>query len=177
MKKPNLRRARAAARALRLRYSMNVAPIDVHEIARREGVRVEKGDFGSDVAAILVRDGERVIIGVNALHVRTRQRFSVAHELGHHLLHDGGRELFVDKEYLVKFRDENSGTGAEPEEVEANQFAAELIMPEELVRTAFLKVPLDIDDETWLRELARKFDVSPMAMTVRLSALGLTVGG
>lgn len=176
MTRPNLRRARSAARALRARYGMRTPPIDVFKIALDERVQVEKGDLGDGVSGLLVRDGDRVIIGVNALHVRTRQRFSVAHELGHHMLH-GGRELFVDKDYLVSFRDSKSAHGTDPLEIEANQFAAELLMPADLVREVLTRQPMDIDDDAALRQLAAQFDVSLSAMSIRLSALGLTVDG
>jgi Zn-dependent peptidase ImmA (M78 family) len=58
-------------------------------------------------------------------------------------------------------------------EIEANQFAASLLMPAKLVRAhaaRFGKGPL-LEDE--VRHLAREFEVSEQAMTIRLTNLGL----
>ena len=84
--------------------------------------------------------------------------------------------MFVDKDFIVHFRDANSSKGYDPLEIEANQFAAELLMPAEKVKEIFVEAPFDIDDEGALRKLAARFVVSPIAMTLRLSSLGLVVG-
>jgi len=149
-------------------------PVDVARLAKLESVEVDQADFGDEISGVLMKDGDRAIIGVNARHAPTRQRFTIAHELGHFLLHTS-RDLFVDKDYIVHFRDETSSTGVDPIEVEANQFAAEVIMPADKVRELFNARRFDIDDEAALRRLAAKFTVSPTAMAVRLSSLGLVV--
>ncbi len=171
---PDFRKAQQRAKQVRTKHAATEVPINVQDLARLEGVQVERVDFGDEVSGVLVKDGERAIIGVNGRHAPTRQRFTIAHELGHYLLH-GRRELFVDKDFIVHFRDENSSTGYDPVEVEANQFAAELLMPAEKVRELFAKRPFDINDEGALRKLAATFGVSPMAMAVRLSSLDLVV--
>ena len=81
----------------------------------------------------------------------------------------------MDKDFIVHFRDGNSSTGYDPLEVEANQFATELLMPAEKVRETFGEAPFDIDDNGALRKLATRFGVSPMAMAIRLSSLDLIV--
>jgi len=169
---PNIRKALSRAKALRAKHKEDALPVDVVRLATLEGVEVDRTDFGEDVSGVLVKDGERAVIGVNGRDAPTRQRFTIAHELGHHLLH-ANRDLFVDRNYIVHFRDENSSTGFDPLEVEANQFAAELLMPADRVRDLFNKHPFDIDDESALRRLAKTFGVSPTAMAVRLSTLGL----
>src|SRR5436190_2035174 len=167
-------RVQARAKALREKHDVTAVPVDVARLAELEGVDVDRADFGDEISGLLVKHGDRATIGVNARHAAARQRFTIAHELGHYLLHSS-RELFVDKDYIVHFRDENSSTGYDPIEVEANQFAAELIMPEVEVRQFFNEQRFDIDDEGALRRLARRFQVSPTAMAVRLSSLGLVV--
>jgi Zn-dependent peptidase ImmA (M78 family) len=170
----NVRKAQMRAKALREKHGITAVPVDVARLAELEGVQIDRTDFGHEVSGLLVKHGDRATIGVNARHAAGRQRFTIAHELGHFLLHSN-RELFVDKDYVVHFRDENSSTGCDPVEVEANQFAAELIMPEVEVRQLFSEQRFDIDDEGALRKLARRFQVSPTAMAVRLSSLGLVV--
>ena len=171
---PDFRKAQQRARAVRTKHGATNLPIDVQQLAELEGVQVERADFGDEISGVLVKDGDRAIIGVNGRHAPTRQRFSIAHELGHYLLH-GRRDLFVDKDFIVYFRDGNSSTGYDPLEVEANQFAAELLMPADRVRTIFSEAPFDIDDDGRLRKLAARFGVSPMAMAIRLSSLDLVV--
>ncbi len=174
---PNLSRATARARALRAKHGFTeTLTIDVNRIARLEGVAVESADLGSEISGLLVRQGDRAIIGVNARHAATRQRFTVAHELGHYILHKHGRELFVDEKYVAHFRDENSSAGFDPQEIEANQFAAELLMPMEHVREYFIQNPFDINEEQSLNDLARAFGVSSIAMAIRLSNLRLAIG-
>ena len=58
----------------------------VKEIAEQAGVPVFEWHFEDEVSAVLVRSRELTIIGVNKNHLPTRQRFSIAHELGHAVL-------------------------------------------------------------------------------------------
>lgn len=84
-----------------------------------------------------------------------RERFSIAHELGHYFLHSkmGEKQIRATR------------YGSSPVEWEANWFAAELLMPENLFR----ELASDRDDEA----LAAHFFVSPAAAKVRRTALGL----
>ena len=124
---------------------------------------------------IFIRDGIP-IIGVNALHHPNRQRFTIAHEIGHLELHRDAvtEEVHVDKQFKVLMRDANSSTGTDRMEREANQFAAELLMPQQLLLDALDLRPVDIDDESPLNELARKFKVSRQALEYRIRNLGLS---
>ena len=72
------------------------------------------------------------MIGVNEDHHSNRQRFSIAHEIAHFVLHHG--DTYIDKGYRVHFRDLESGSGTKREEMEANAFAAALLMPAVWVR-------------------------------------------
>ena len=170
----NPRRAQTRASVLRVKHGVTAIPVDVERLAKLEGVEVDRVDFGDEISGVLVKHGDQATIGVNARHALSRQRFTIAHELGHYLLHSS-RELFVDKNYVVHFRDQNSSTGSDPIEVEANQFAAELTMPAAKVRELFNDYRFDIDDEGALKRLANQFHVSSTAMAVRLSSLDLVV--
>lgn len=171
---PNFRKAHLRARALRQKHGLIELPVDVQRLAHLEGVMVDPTDFGDEISGVLVKSHGHAVIGVNGRDAATRQRFTIAHELGHYLLHSD-RDLFVDKDYIVHHRDAISSTGYDPLEVEANQFAAELLMPADSVRKLFNEHPFDMDDETGLRKLARTFGVSSMAMAVRLSSLELVL--
>ncbi len=109
-----------------------------------------------------------------------RQRFTIAHELGHLLIH---RYLtpHADGRYQVRFRNEKSASGSVREEIEANQFAAELLMPERDVRHLAIRLRLDVldsdADKEAVRKLmsaARRFQVSVQALTFRIANLGMT---
>jgi Zn-dependent peptidase ImmA (M78 family) len=78
-----------------------------------------------------IKDGTGVI-GVNNNHHRNRQRFTIAHEIAHYRLHHVGK-VFNDAT-PVFFRDTTSAAGQSPQEIVANAFAAELLMPENKLR-------------------------------------------
>jgi Zn-dependent peptidase ImmA (M78 family) len=113
------------------------------------------------------------VIGVNSEHPKTRQRFTIAHEIGHLLLH-GEEEFHIDEKAPLALRDEVSSQAIDPREIEANQFAAELLMPDTLVRAsvgALIAAEANITAEDAIERLAREYRVSPLAMTHRLSNL------
>lgn len=95
-----------------------------------------------------------------------RQRFTIAHEIGHFAL---GHLNSAGK----MFRDtpENFSNGAAPEERQANAFAAQLLMPEKVVKFAVNERGFNT-----LKSLANVFDVSEVAMKYRLVNLGLLSG-
>jgi len=62
----------------------------------------------------------------NDPHPLVRQRFSIAHEIGHFILHQKQGQLFIDKTYKVFLRDQLSSSGENIQEIQANQFAAAL---------------------------------------------------
>ena len=104
-------------------------------------------------------------------HHPNRQRFSIAHEIGHFVLHEG--QTYIDKGYRVQFRDLESGSGTKREEMDANAFAAALLMPDEWVKDAFYQQPFELTEDDVLQMLAQKFQVSTQAMSYRLMRLRL----
>jgi Zn-dependent peptidase ImmA (M78 family) len=70
-------------------------------------------------------------------------------------------------------RDDQSSTGNDGEEIEANAFAAALLMPMQLMRQEIMKNKLDLDDDKAVAELAKRFNVSSTAMSYRLGKLAL----
>jgi Zn-dependent peptidase ImmA (M78 family) len=173
-----IRRKFIKERAVELleRFAMKKAPIDVEKVAERLGIVVVKQSADDDLSGFLLRDPRRktVIIGVNKEHHPNRQRFTVAHECGHFLLHEG-EKLHVDNQgsgYQVKLRAAESSAGTNIDEMEANLFAAELLMPEQLLYADLAKsTPLNLDDKK-IGELAKKYQVSAQALTLRLQYLG-----
>jgi Zn-dependent peptidase ImmA (M78 family) len=150
------------------KYRIKEPPVPVDEIARKLGLEIESRKFAdNEFSGILVREGDRAVVGVNASHAPTRQRFSIAHEIGHFLLHEGDR-IFIDRSYNVSLRNAESSLGTNIEEIEANTFAANLLVPEQFLRNDPDAMDIDLEDEHSIRRLARKYRVSPQAMTFRL---------
>lgn len=99
--------------------------------------------------------------GVASNRTFGRRRFTLAHELGHFLMHEGD------------FTDNGFETPSSSIEREANLFAKELLMPSHLVTQIYkgfksLNIELDI-----VSELSWAFRVSKESMVIRLSELGL----
>jgi Zn-dependent peptidase ImmA (M78 family) len=170
------RRAETAAAQLIARHAVTQPAVAIEAIAQAEGILVVRHRFeDGDVSGILYRDGDRHVIGVNSAHPKLRQRFTIAHELGHRALHPG-REIILDVPVRVNFRDKSSSTATDIEEIEANAFAAALLMPDKMIRDCIGRLPpgkrREPDDTA--TALADIFKVSTSAMNFRLINLGLT---
>lgn len=72
-----------------------------------------------------------------------------------------------------KLRSPVSSLATDDREIEANQFAAELLMPLDLISAAIKKLPKKMETENAVAELANQFDVSVQAMTIRLSSVNI----
>lgn len=145
------------------------APVPVERMAEAQGCKITRAVL-DDVSGILLRAPEGVTIGVNARHALTRRRFTVAHELGHLLLHRG-QEIRYDHHFRVSLRSEVSSAGTDLEEIEANFFAASLLMPDSMLRRDPRTAFIDMDDDAAVSELARDYAVSRQAMALRLARL------
>ncbi|HYF66633.1 MAG TPA: ImmA/IrrE family metallo-endopeptidase [Ohtaekwangia sp.] len=151
-------------------------PIPVEKIARTKGVEVMPYDLGNEVSGVLVITDKKGTIGFNPTQSKVRQRFTIAHELGHYLLHsESNKELFVDKDFIVKFRSKKNYSPTEQRhESEANAFAAALLMPKTFVLAEIAKQKFQsLSESELIEELAKVFDVSVPAMTYRLSDLSI----
>lgn len=145
-------------------------PVNLDLIAGTLGAEIRYLDLADDISGILYREGGRRIIVVNDRHPSARQRFTVAHEIGHLVLHRGVN-VHVDSGFRYNFRNPRSATAEDIEEVEANAFAANLLMPAEWLRNDVGAHTLDLNDETEISALAEKYQVSPQALLIRLSTL------
>lgn len=153
-------------------------PVPVDRIAESLGaiISFEPFEGKDDLSGILYRNGKNKIIGINSAHAQNRQRFSIAHEIGHLRLHS--KELFVDKVVRVNFRDNKSSLATDREEIEANTFAAELLMPKNFINTeidSLIKKRQTLDKDELIEHLSRVFHVSPQAIEYRLINLGILI--
>lgn len=151
------------ARKLLKDQGIIVAPVPVEDIAEKEGFSVKylQGESNS-FSGILHRDLKA--IGINADHPKVRQRFSIAHELGHFYLQHPQEE-------------ESIGTDDDSEEwriceSEANEFAGELLVPKDILkaeRDSLKKKAL----EEKIQALLLTFNVSREVLIIQLTKYGL----
>lgn len=165
-------KALQGAEELLKRFGISAAPVPVYEIARALGVDLVFEPYrGDKISGMLHRKGGHAVIGVNSLEPEARKRFSVAHELGHLVLHKG--KFFLDGR--LNFRNARSALGVDKQEIEANLFASHLLMPESLINT-YVELLLSrepyLDEDSLINKLAKQFDVSTTAMRYRLTSLG-----
>jgi len=144
-------------------------PVDVKGIIRDIGLTYVERDLPPGESGYIEYDGWTCTIAVNSNEGPQRRRFTAAHELGHFLYH---RDLLKKHKHLDRLFDEAANRNVSApltyqHEMQANGFAASLLMP---------KVPIQQEiasGNTTLAGLAEKFDVSKLAMEVRLRALNL----
>lgn len=162
---------RSCARQLLTRLGIKTAPVPVEKIAKLLGAVVRFSPLDEELSGMIyIKDGVPVI-GVNSLHHPNRQRFTIAHEIGHLQMHHDiiSENVHVDKQFRVLMRDSNSSTGLELIEVQANQFASELLIPESMFDLSTIPAS-DIDDDAPLDQLAKKFRVSRQMLEYRINA-------
>ena len=145
-------RPQQIANALLRRFEVLAPPVPVERIVRSLGIALERRGSVAWPGA-LEADESRAIIYVNGNEAPVRQRFTIAHELGHLMMHPLG----------VQFR-ETMFSGS-PKEIGANQFAAAMLMPLWMVEAA-----AKVHGANGAL-LCQMFDVSEQAMTIRLSQL------
>lgn len=147
-------------------------PIDIEDIAKRRGLDVMPYELGGDVSGLLaIKDGKGTI-GYNITEPKVRRRFTIAHELGHYELHKDKSELFVDKQFIYRSQSSASSVDHRIMENEANYFASCILMPTDQVRKALESMDIDLVTEEGIKELAKLFEVSTTAMSLRVSKLG-----
>lgn len=155
--KPDIRalakRPTMATNVLLRAFGVEVPPVDVKAIATKLGVAVHQVREPGWAGAIQWKDNTPYIF-LKGDDPEGRQRFTLAHELGHLFLHDDG----------AMFRD-NARFSGDAREAEANRFAAALLMP------MWMLEPLVVRTSRSLEDLAQIFGVSGEAMTYQLENL------
>ena len=149
-------------------------PIGVDRLAKSLGLDVQLKDLDDDISAFLLLEGDKQVIVVNEKHHKNRRRFSIAHEIGHFCLHhtSGKDRLFIDK--ATYYRNNQAQSGLSSYEIEANRFAASLLMPRHQILRQLDPSELIFDNENQnVGSLAEQFEVSEQAMTLRLVRLRL----
>lgn len=141
------------------------APVNVIGLANEMGIKVwTSKSLADDISGKLFKDANLAgdsgyAIIVNGKHVEGRQRFTIAHEIAHFILHrnEVGEGIVEDAFYRSSL--------SSAQEVEANKLAAEILMPYALIRNVQLSKAISPSD---VPALAKEFNVSEVAMKIRL---------
>ena len=162
---------------LALRCRQDDGSIDIVQLASMAGVDVygndEPASFGAEITYISL--GDKFEIVVNTTHSLNQQRFSIAHELAHFILHPE-----KIKEYGRLRKETNSPTYSYSPEIEkeADEFGVDLLIPEKLLQEQFLNIFASPQQQLTfqtIQEIAIKFKASVFVTADRLKRLNLNV--
>lgn len=135
--------------------------MNVEHICEKLGISILEKDLDNNVSGFLLFKGALPYIFIDKNQSEGRKRFTIAHELGHFMLHKD-QQLHVlsnDLISIAKYRNEVSSQGVDTEEIEANRFAAELLMPEEMITRYMKEKDLSFISEEIINDMARDFQV------------------
>lgn len=158
---PDFKRRAAAqkAEALLRRYGVEEPEhIRVEDMAEDMGIPVIEGSLSGAAARLTLLQGRAVIRVNQSDYGKPRARFSIGHELGH-------RELHPEKLIQVcSDTDLNAVHGSRPNEIAANIFAANLLLPAFLLGPMIRRVPVGWQ---FIREIAGRFNSSLQSSVIR----------
>lgn len=152
--------------------------LDLDAVCKKEDISLYQVEFADDtVSGMLLKHDNKWDIYVNKKNSIYRQRFTIAHELGHYYAQKYGspstQEYLKNNDDMIQdfsfLRKEKHGKKDDIAiEREANQIAAEILMPKNSVKDL-------INDKKDVSEMATVFGVSEVAMSYRLKNLGFAV--
>jgi Zn-dependent peptidase ImmA (M78 family) len=136
----------------------DVIPVPLERIAHSLGFESLAFDGQADLAGAIEYSKRQIFINSN--DPATRQRFTLAHELGHAVMHSG--------QDIMDFRKNLEGFQPDRKELEANAFAADLLMPDHLFKEAWST------RQGKFSRIAALFGVSLQAAEIKAKNLGLS---
>ena len=162
----------------------NRIPVNIEEKIRKFGIELDKYcvDLEDEILGEIKKENGKYKINIQAMDHYYRKRFTMGHELGHFVLH---KELIGDgvddgkvgeKMYRTVYK--NNGKISPIQEVDANRFSAELLIPEALAKfvvSGFPEIMIKDEDDgsfdydnDFLEFLSNKFEVSKAVIGFRL---------
>ena len=125
-------------------------PVELRGMAKKIGLRVDQvSSTGFDGALLRLANRPRGIVAIRKTMESSRKRFTIAHEIGHYLLHD---------DVSPSCGEDEVGAGREKAdeiEREANEFAGKLLMPSAVMRRIVVRFGCSIDTWELVRDLFR----------------------
>jgi Zn-dependent peptidase ImmA (M78 family) len=173
-------------------YGLYHPPVNLEKLASELEINIKYEDIEDHVSGFIKiysesdnKDSKAVIV-VNRNHHPNRQRFTIAHEFGHYFLHKDKSNVFIDEsfsnalrskrknsKYAQFHRNNESSLGVDLDEIEANKFAASLLMPEHLLESEIDRLKIDLTNDEHGKRLAKIFQVSVQSLTHRINNLGV----
>lgn len=155
------------------------APIDVDSIAKflRIEVNYDPSLESMDAIGQICFDDGSPVIKLNPMQNKyeSRRRFTLAHELGHFCLHrEANTSGFIDSQKTMS----RTASYWDQYESEANNFAAQLLMPKDLIIEEGRLIIQEYSDDSisaklFIEKISEKFQVSNKAMEYRLKNIGI----
>lgn len=138
-------------------------PVPLGRIAAALGLRVLVSSLPAGVSGMIQKNGNEFIIKINRNESRERQRFTLAHEISHYLLHKDILHREGEIQDTVLYR------SGQPQRVEfeANRLAADLIMPDEGIQPDLRRLKTRYTEEAF-EAIASEWQVSKAALEIKL---------
>lgn len=142
----------------------NEFPVKVGAIAKAFGITVKKSTLAAGISGEIKEVDGVCIIRVNRHDVKARQRFTIAHEIAHFLLHRAKIRDGIADDILYRSR------LSDELEAQANKLAADIVMPWGLVQKS-LESYADLKPEQKIERLAEDAEISTTAIKIRLGKI------
>ena len=149
-------------------------PVNLNRVVGRLGLSLNEKPLENEYSGFLAVKEKTIV--VNLRHPSVRRRFTIAHEIGHYQLHRRSEDIPVFIDRAVYHRKESVAGVDHLMEMQANAYAAGLLMPEALLDEYLEDHPaLDLEKPADIKTLAEEFEVSRPAMEFRLINLGFVL--
>lgn len=148
---------------------------NLEQICKFNSIGIELSEFEDGFSGTLIIKDSIPKIFINSSHHENRQRFTLAHEIGHYYLHRNLEDIFIDTDKNSIFQMNRSNDIKNINylrEIEANKFASSLLIPKSKLESI---IKNEILTDEFIENLSKKFKVSVQAMSIRLSKLGYIV--
>lgn len=137
-------------------------PIAVGKLAKSFGIVIKKATLEGNLAGEIKEVAGIVTIRVNSHDVKARQRYTIAHEIAHFLLHrhllkDGIQDTPLYRSHL-----------SSKIEREADALAADILMPMDIVQALMAENSKEYKGERLYEVVAESLEVSKIALKIRL---------
>ncbi len=143
-------------------------PVPVEQIAQLRGIPVRYIPYEGSLSGLLLWEDGQPVIGINALRNKPQQRFAIAHELAHIELRHHNTGIHIDRNFPSPLSSQQASLKIASVEFEASIVACELLIPAPMLAADLEENPIDYLDESFVRSLALRYEVSAHTMLMRL---------
>jgi len=141
----------------------NELPVKLGLISKEFGLVVKVTTLNANISGQIKEENGRIEIKINKHDVKARQRYTLAHEIAHFLLHRDLLSNGITDDVLYR-SDQSSEI-----EAEANRLAADILMPMNRVTELIKKHSSDKKDDRLYEAIAQEMGISSVALKIRLN--------